>query len=90
MGNELLIFSQIILSDSNIQMTRSNQLIAIPENVKYPSKNAPEIICSSIDNRINFSFNVLSESIKENDTKVMSRQFKDALRNINLSIQTGE
>ncbi len=49
------------------------------KNVKYPSRNAPDFIVTSLDTTVNFEFNVLPVRLEEGDTKVMSIQFQEAL-----------
>lgn len=73
------------------------QFIIMPDMVKemkYPSKNAPDFVITSLDSMVNFGFNVLPVVLETGDTKVMSRQFQNALTNVNPSIkiknQTGD
>ena len=49
--------------------------------------NASEIIFTSLDSTVNFCFNILSVLLEEGDTKTMSSQFQNALRNVNPSIR---
>lgn len=89
-GDELITFSQVTLPDSKIRIFLPEQFIVMPDvvkDVKYPSKNAPEFIVTSLDGEVNFGFNILPEQIEEGDAQVMSRQFQNALRNINPSIK---
>lgn len=55
------------------------------KNLKYPSKSAPYFIVTSLDSIVNFGFNLLPVILQEGDTKIMSRQFQAALKNINPS-----
>ena len=49
--------------------------------------NASEIIFTSLERTVNFCFNILSVRLEEGDTKTMSSQFQNALRNVNPSIR---
>lgn len=89
-GDELITFTNITLPQTKIHIYLPEQFIVMPdlvEDMKYPSKNAPDLIITSLDSMVNFGFNILSVSMEEGDTKVMSSQFQNALRNVNPSIK---
>ncbi len=89
-GDELITFSQVTLPDSKIRIFLPEQFIVMPDvvkDVKYPSKNAPEYIVTSLDSLVNFAFNILPVFLELGDTKVMSSQFQNALRNVNPSVR---
>lgn len=91
--DDLITFSQITLPDTRIQLYLPEQFIPMPESVKevkYPSLNAPEFIITSLDSTVNFGFNILPVQLEEGDTKTMSSQFQNALRNVNPSIRISE
>ena len=89
-GDELITFTNITLPQTKIHIYLPEQFIVMPDlvkDMKYPSKNAPDLIITSLDSMVNFGFNILSVSMDEGDTKVMSSQFQNALRNVNPSIK---
>ncbi len=89
-GDELITFTNIPLPQTKIHIYLPEQFIVMPDlvkDMKYPSKNAPDLIITSLDSMVNFGFNILSVSMEEGDTKVMSSQFQNALRNVNPSIK---
>lgn len=91
--DDLITFSQITLPDTKIRLYLPEQFIPMPElvkEVKYPSLNAPDFIITSLDSTVNFGFNILPVELEEGDTKTMSRQFQNALRNVNPSIYISE
>ncbi len=91
--DELITFAQTTLPDTRIQLYLPEQFVTMPDQVrdmKYPSHNAPDFIVTSLDTTVNFGFNVLPVRLEEGDTKVMSIQFQEALRNINPSIRISE
>ena len=91
--DELITFAQTTLPDTRIQLYLPEQFVTMPDQVrdmKYPSRNAPDFIVTSLDTTVNFGFNVLPVRLEEGDTKVMSIQFQEALRNINPSIRISE
>lgn len=89
-GDELITFTNITLPQTKIHIYLPEQFIVMPDlvkDMKYPSKNAPDLIITSLDSMVNFGFNILSVSMEGGDTKVMSSQFQNALRNVNPSIK---
>ena len=91
--DELITFERITLPGTRVRMLLPEYFIPMQEtvkNVKYPSRNAPDFIVTSLDTMVNFGFNVLPVRLEEGDTKAMSIQFQEALRNINPSIRISE
>ncbi len=91
--DELITFERITLPGTRVRMLLPEYFIPMQDtvkNVKYPSRNAPDFIVTSLDTTVNFGFNVLPVRLEEGDTKVMSIQFQEALRNINPSIRISE
>lgn len=89
-GDELITFTNITLPQTKIHIYLPEQFIVMPDlvkDMKYPSKNAPDLIITSLDSMVNFGFNILSVSMEEGDTKAMSSQFQNTLRNVNPSIK---
>ena len=89
-GDDLITFTQITLPETKIHLYLPEQFIVMPnlvKDMKYPSKNAPDLIITSLDSMVNFGFNILRVMMEEGDTKVMSSQFQNALRNVNPSIK---
>ena len=88
-GNDLVIFTRVQLPDSKIHLFLPNSFIRMPEevkNIKYPSKEAPEIIMTSLDSKVNIAFNSLPVLMEEGDTQLMSSQFLTSLKNMNPSL----
>lgn len=89
-GDDLITFSKIDLPDTEISMYLPEQFIIMPDMVKemkYPSQNAPDLVITSLDSMVNFAFNILPVVLETGDTKIMSRQFQNALSNVNPSIK---
>lgn len=88
--DELITFTRITLLDTKISIFLPDQFIVMPDMVKdmkYPSKNAPDLMITSLDSMVNFGFNILPVLLEEGDTKVMSGQFQNVLHNVNPSIR---
>lgn len=91
--DELITFAQTTLPDTRIQLCLPEQFVIMPDQVrdmKYPSRNAPDFIVTSLDSTVNFGFNVLPVQLEEGGTAAMSSQFQDALQNVNPSIRISE
>ncbi len=89
-GDELITFVQITLPNSKIRMFLPEQFIVMPDivkDVKYPSKDAPNYIITSLSSMVNFGFNILPVFLETEDIKEMSSQFQKALHNVNPSIR---
>lgn len=88
--DELITFSQITLPDSSIHMFAPDSFIQMPQKVKdikYPSKNAPDYILTSLDSTVNIGLSLLPVILQEGETKTMSSQFQNAITNVNPSIK---
>lgn len=88
-GEELIIFRQTELFDSTIHLPLPEQFVVMPDSVKdvkYPSKNAPDVIMTSLDSTINIGFNLLPVILQEKETELMSNQFQNGLKSMNPSI----
>lgn len=88
-GKQLITFSEYTLEQFKISVYLPNCFIVMPEkvrNLKYPSKDAPEMVMTSLDSTVNIAFNKLEIKIAEEEIKRVSQQFQKAIQNINPSI----
>ena len=88
--DELITFTRITLPNTKISIFLPKQFIVMPDmikDMKYPSKNAPDLMITSLDSTVNFGFNILPVLLEEGDTKAMSSQFQNAIHNVNPSIR---
>ncbi|XBX07640.1 hypothetical protein QMP26_05605 [Enterocloster clostridioformis] len=88
-GDDLVTFSRVQYPNSKIYLFLPDPFIKMPDevkNIKYPSKEAPEIIMTSLDSKVNIAFNLLPILMKEGDTQAMSSQFQLSLKNMNPSL----
>lgn len=88
--DELVTFTRITLPDTKISIFLPEQFIVMPDMVKdmkYPSKNAPDLVVTSLDSKVNFGFNILPVLMEAGDTEELSRQFQNAIHNVNPSIR---
>ena len=88
-GEELITFKQTELFDNTIHLFLPDQFVVMPDSVKrvkYPSKDAPAFILTSLDSTVNIGFNLLPVILKEKETELMSAQFQNGLKSVNPSI----
>ena len=88
-GENLITFTYRTLPDSKIRLPIPDQFVVMPDEVKdikYPSKEAPSLILTSLDSTVNICFNILPFLLKDGELMDMSRQFQNALHNINPSV----
>ena len=88
-GEELFTFSWWDLPGSQIRIPLPDQFVEMPEpvrTVKYPSREAPEYIWTSLDSTVNICFNVIPMVLKDGELGDMIGYFRDALQNINPSV----
>lgn len=88
--DELITFSKYTLPDTSIHVILPDSFVILPENIKtikYPYKNSPDFIYTSLSGTVNLGFNLLHEVLQEGDTQIMSNQAQIGLKNINPSIR---
>ncbi len=89
-GDELITFQQMVLPDIHISIYLPERFVPMPEivkNAKYPSRNAPDHLFTSLDSMVNFGFSRLPVAVEDGDIKAMARQFRNVLCNVNPAIK---
>lgn len=88
--DELITFSSYKLPDTSVHVCLPDSFVILPEKVKaikYPYKNSPDFIYTSLCGTVNLGFNLLPAVLQEGDTQIMSDQFQRGLKNMNPSIK---
>ena len=96
--DNLITFTEQQLEDLNISVYLPDDFILMPpqvKDIKYPSKEAPDVILTSLSSTINIGFSKLEIIIEEKDTVQIREQFQNVIKNVNPSImimknETGE
>lgn len=89
-GEELITFTWEELPEFKVRMPLPKQFVFMPDNlknVKYPSKDAPDFIITSLDTTVNISLSILPILLKDGEIKDLSGQFQNALQNINPAVK---
>lgn len=88
--DELITFSFFTFPNTSIHVYLPDSFVILPEklkDLKYPYKNSPDFIYTSLSGTVNLAFNLLPEVLQEGDTQIMSNQAQRGLRNTNPSIK---
>ena len=81
--DSLETFSMHTLPDTRIHVYLPDSFVILPERVravKYPYRDSPDYIYTSLSGTVNLGFNLLPEVLKEGDTQVMSSQSQKAAK----------
>lgn len=88
-GEELITFTEKLLPNTSVYISLPDQFVIMPDEVKrvkYPSKDAPHLIMTSLDSMVNLCFNILPNELRDKEIEDMSSQIQNALKNVNPSI----
>lgn len=88
--DELITFSPYQLPDAPIYIFLPDSFVILPEKVKamkYPYKDSPDFIYTSLSGTVNLGFNLLPEVLQDGDIQAMSNQFQRGLNNMNPSLK---
>ncbi len=88
-GEEKITFTYRKIPGTAVILPMPDQFIVMPEgvkNVKYPSREAPDFIMTSLDGTVNMCFSLLPAALKDGEMKELSRQYKNALQSVNPSL----
>ncbi len=92
-GDELILFENINIPHTTINMYLPASFTILPENVreiKYPSRNGPDFIVSNEDTTVSFAFKQLEMQITKGGTKELGLQSQQVLKNLNSGIRIRE
>ena len=84
-GEELITFTCSKIFDSHVCIPLPVPSVMLPEgmkNIKYPSREAPDFVMTSLDSTVNICLNLLPVSLKEGELEALASQYKNALQSI--------
>lgn len=85
-NNELVTFSEIKLFNNAFAITLPDFLVDMPlsiAKIKYPSEQRPQIIKTSMDTTVNFSFNLFNMVTNDEQITDATKQFKNVIARVN-------
>ena len=84
--NSLTLFHKVLLFEDKLSVMLPNEfVIMLPELIrtKYISEKKPDVIYTSLDGSVNFSFNLLVTSSGEKDMSYAINMLKTMIKNMN-------
>lgn len=84
--NEIIEFERVDLFDRNLSLMLPKTFVTLPSRlaeIKYQSGNRPQIIKSSLDTAINFTFSLVPCDSDTIDMRMTATQFKAILKQTN-------
>lgn len=84
--NSLTLFHKVLLFEDKLSVMLPNKfVIMLPELIgtKYISEKKPDVIYTSLDGSVNFSFNLLVTSPSERDMSYAVNMLKTMIKNMN-------
>lgn len=84
--NSLTLFHKVLLFEDKLSVMLPNEfVIMLPELIgtKYISEKKPDVIYTSLDGSVNFSFNLLVTSPGERDMSYAVNMLKTMIKNMN-------
>lgn len=84
--NSLTLFHKVLMFEDKLSVMMPNEfVIMLPEliSTKYISEKKPDVIYTSLDGSVNFSFNLLVTSSGEKDMSYAINMLKTMIKNMN-------
>ena len=84
--NSLTLFHKVLMFEDKLSVMMPNEfVIMLPEliSTKYISEKKPDVIYTSLDGSVNFSFNLLVTSSSEKDMSYAINMLKTMIKNMN-------
>ena len=84
--NSLTLFHKVMMFEDKLSVMMPNEfVIMLPEliSTKYISEKKPDVIYTSLDGGVNFSFNLLVTSSSEKDMSYAINMLKTMIKNMN-------
>lgn len=85
-NDELVHFSEVMLFDDKVKIMLPDTFVDMPSamaKLKYPSEQRPQIIKTSLDTTVNFTFNLFKQEFEASHIKSAIEQFREVIRKVN-------
>ena len=83
--NELVEFERVVIEPLLLSIMLPTTFVTMPQSmvkVKYQSENRPQVIKTSLDTRVNFTFSLLSQPIRPEQITPLAKQFKTVVQRV--------
>ncbi len=88
--HELVAFEPVELFDGKVEIMLPAEFVPMPPHLvraKYQSENRPQLIRTSLDTEVNFTFSLFPVPLAGEEAAPAVRQAADALKKVNPAIQ---
>lgn len=84
--DRLVEFSRLEIPDFGFSIMQPEDFINMPVSIakiKYPAENRPQLIRTSLDTTVNFTFSILAEDVSNDKVKSVAEKMRDVIRHVN-------
>lgn len=84
--DELLEFERVLLEPMNLSIMLPTTFVTMPQSmvrVKYQSENRPQIIKTSLDTSVNFTFSLVPQQVRPEQLLTLAKQFRTIIQRVN-------
>ncbi len=83
--DELVEFERVTIEPLLLSIMLPATFVTMPQSmvkVKYQSENRPQVIKTSLDTRVNFTFSLLSQPVRPEQIAPLAKQFKTVVQRV--------
>ena len=83
--NALVKFGRVTIAPLSLSIVLPTAFVTMPQSmvkVKYQSENRPQVIKTSLDTRVNFTFSLLSQAVKPEQIASLAKQFRTVVQRV--------
>lgn len=85
-GDEIVPFKEMMLFDEKVKIMLPDTFVDMPSAIvklKYPSEQRPQIIKTSLDTAVNFTFSLFNQELEESQVGRGIEQCREIIRKVN-------
>ena len=85
-GDEIVPFKEVMLFDEKVKIMLPDTFVDMPSAIvklKYPSEQRPQIIKTSLDTAVNFTFSLFNQELEESQVGRGIEQCREIIRKVN-------
>ena len=84
--DELIEFDRVVIDPLSLSIMLPTTFVTMPQSmvtVKYQSENRPQVIKTSLDTRVNFTFSLIPHQAKPEHVPALAQQLKTTIQRVN-------
>lgn len=85
-GDEIIHFEEMMLFDKKVKIMLPDTFVDMPSSIiklKYPSEQRPQIIKTSLDTTVNFTFSLFNQKFETSQVRHGIEQCREIIRKVN-------